>query len=654
MKLSAVRITNFRSVEDSGEVNLDQVTCLVGKNESGKTAILTGLCALNPYVAEHATLDKERDYPRRFLTDYSERHEGAAAQVVWTKWTLDADDHDALREILGATADKLATVVVTRAYGQSVPNVAVAVAEREVVEHLLETSGLHSEERDGLAASASVAELRAGLDAVGASASERHNALKARLAQSFPDNSAEEAARRVLEARLPKFLYFSQYERMPGQVALEELQRRRNENRLTEGDRIFLAFCDLVGAPLDAIVSIKKFEPLLARFEAASNKISGEIFRYWSQNRHLKVQFRRDIAEPGDAPPFNSGPIFRTRIFNQLHEVTVPFDERSAGFVWFFSFLVYFSQVKRTHGENLVILLDEPGLSLHAKAQADLLRYFKERLAPNHQVVYSTHSPFMVPADDLLSVRTVEDVVVSQGEGELPEIKGTKVGSDIVGVDRDTLFPLQGALGYEITQSLFIGENTLLVEGPSDLVYLKTFSDHLKAGGRTHLDGRWTICPVGGVDKVAAFMSLFGANHLNVVTLVDVGAGQKRKVEELDRLTRVLQRGRVLTAASYAGQAEADIEDIIGGEAYLDIVNDCYGFTGKDAISLPTSRAPGRITKLVEEVMRPRASAPPYDHLPPALHLMENRKLLSKLTGLSDALARFEQLFVDVNALLAK
>ena len=80
--------------------------------------------------------------------------------------------------------------------------------------------------------------------------------------------------------------------------------------------------------------------------------------------------------------------------------MSLPFSDRSAGFIWFFSFLVAFSQVQKEHG-NVVILLDEPGLNLHGRAQADLLRYITERLMPKHQVIYTTHSPFMVPADKL-------------------------------------------------------------------------------------------------------------------------------------------------------------------------------------------------------------------------------------------------------------
>jgi len=111
------------------------------------------------------------------------------------------------------------------------------------------------------------------------------------------------------------------------------------------------------------------------------------------------------------------------------------------------------------------ILLDEPGLNLHGRAQGDLLRYIEEKLEPNHQVIYTTHSPFMVPADRLDYVRTVEDVVEQKGPFDFIS-HGTKVGGDVLSTDPDTLFPLQAALGYEISQTLFVGEHTLLVEGP--------------------------------------------------------------------------------------------------------------------------------------------------------------------------------------------
>ena len=98
----------------------------------------------------------------------------------------------------------------------------------------------------------------------------------------------------------------------------------------------------------------------------------------------------------------------------------------------------------------------------------------------------------MVDPKNLLRARTVEDVFEAR-PGQ-PTLKnndtGTKVGSDVLSTDRDTLFPLQASLGFEITQSLFIGPRSLLVEGPSDLLYLLWFRRRLQALGRVSLDKR--------------------------------------------------------------------------------------------------------------------------------------------------------------------
>ena len=50
------------------------------------------------------------------------------------------------------------------------------------------------------------------------------------------------------------------------------------------------------------------------------------------------------------------------------------------GLLWFLSFLIWFSQMKANYADKLIVLLDEPGLTLHGKAQQDLLRYIREKL----------------------------------------------------------------------------------------------------------------------------------------------------------------------------------------------------------------------------------------------------------------------------------
>ena len=257
---------------------------------------------------------------------------------------------------------------------------------------------------------------------------------------------------------------------------------------MEEGDRVFLALLETIGRSVDDLERIDQHEMLTAELEAASNRITQEVFRYWTQNQRLRVQFSLQRALPGDPAPFNEGWIISTRIQNTRHGDTINFDERSAGFVWFFSFVVWFDQIRSIIGEDLVLLLDDPGLSLHAHAQSDLLRYIEEQLAPKYQVVYTTHSPFMIDASKLYRARTVENVYLEVPEGVLVppgQDPGTIVGDHDLSTNRDTLYPLQAALAYEVSKSLFTADNTVLVDGPSDVLYFQWFKRKLASLGRT-------------------------------------------------------------------------------------------------------------------------------------------------------------------------
>lgn len=359
------------------------------------------------------------------------------------------------------------------------------------------------------------------------------------------------------------------------------------------------------------------------------------------------MRFLFQPARPEDPYPYNSGFVFNTRIENRRHGVTVSFDERSTGFISFFSFLVWFSQVRKNYGENLVILLDEPGLTLHGTAQSDLLRYINERLRSSFQVIYTTHSPFMVDPENILAVRTVEDL---EEEGE---VIGTKVGDKVLAIDRETILPLQAALGYDITQTLFVGTNTVVVEGPSDLLYLSWFSAELRRSGRVAMDSRWTIAPVGTITKIGSFVALVFRTAKNLAVITDFATGGKSEVRRL-RESEILKEGHVLTNEKYAGQDEADIEDVIGRETYIGLVHACYGLTGKKA--LPATRpqdAPIRVVNEIEAHFKLLPKLPEFDHYEPAEYLTKfGSELRNNLPALDLALDRFESLFTDLNALL--
>ena len=651
MKLIKIQVTNFRSVQDSEEFEADPVTCLVGKNEAGKSAILLALAALNPNKATPVTLDKERDYPRRHLVRYERIHGKEDAVVVRTIWKLDESEIQVIAEDVGKDALTCRLVEVSRCYGKDI-EVRAKLNYSAAVRHDLEKFALNASERSMLKSPETTDQLIEALNGL-SSPKEKHLRLKEYLDERGDPSKRVQC--HVIRA-LPSFMYVSSYDRMAGAIQIEKARETQTgdvDNDEHRGSRLFMEFLEYAGVPLDSITNVPTYETFNALLQAASTDITDQILEYWSQNPDLEVEVRIDAARHGDPPPFNKGTVARARIRNNLHRVDTPFSERSAGFVWFFSFLVKFAQVKNAGGP-VVLLLDEPGLSLHGKAQGDLLRFIDEKLAPFHQVIYSTHSPFMVPAGELQRVRIVEDKV--DGTKTRRRSYGTKVSQDILKVDADTLFPLQGALGYEATQTLFVGEHTLLLEGPSDILYLQALSHALEARDRTKLDPRWTMCPAGGIDRIMPFVSLFAGKDLHVAVLTDEARGAKGKVKRI-RQSDVLRAGHFFTVAELIDASEADVEDIFDSEIYAEIVNRTYALGEPHRVTTEKLGQDTSTTRLVKKIetmfnVMPE-SIPLYDHYTPAAWLIRNPELLA---GESDAIERTlsaaERIFETVNSLL--
>jgi energy-coupling factor transporter ATP-binding protein EcfA2 len=646
MKLNRMRVSHFKCVLDSEWFGLGDLTCLVGKNESGKTALMEALEKLNSVQPARANFDVTEHYPRLQLSEYEES--GKIATPIETEWELSDEELAHINALVGIDFLGKRTVGLTKNYANQREWTA-DIDYGKATTYFLDNSGLGDVERQALGDPKTITKLAEALSAI-AEKTPKQEALSQTLQQRFGTGHLRGAIDTYLDGRLPRFLYYSNYDRLPGQVSLNQLATDQANNNLDRdpGNKVFIALLSMVGTTPEAIGGIAQFEPLIAKLEGVQNRLTGRIFKYWTQNKHLEVNFRFDEGAAGDPPPFNTGKVFRTRIKNNRHGVTIRLDERSAGFIWFFSFLVWFSEVTREYGDNLVVLLDEPGLSLHARAQADLLRFIKEELLSKYQVIYTTHSPFMIDSGDLLSCRTVEDA-----SGKNDEVLGTKVGDDVLSTDVDTLFPLQAALGYDITQTLFVGENCLLVEGPSDLLYLQWFSSELQRRKRVFLDKRWTITPCGGITKVSGFMSLFGGSRLHVAVLTDYAQGDKKKVKDL-RESKLLRDGYVLTADMFVGGAtEADVEDIIGREMYVALVNATYDLKGKKALSaIRPDVAPERVVAEVGTSFKTLgATDPEYNHFEPARYLVESGA--AGLPGLDAALDRFEALFQAANELMS-
>ncbi|HMV65830.1 MAG TPA: AAA family ATPase, partial [Myxococcota bacterium] len=138
MKLTSFRITDYRSITDTGQIEVDpRITCLVGKNESGKTTVLQALRRINPVHATNFNLTL--DFPRnRLIQHQRERKQsgGPAPLVATATFELDDDDSSLIESTLGegALRDRLVTVRV----GYEAKTAAdVPIDEPAVVRHLL-------------------------------------------------------------------------------------------------------------------------------------------------------------------------------------------------------------------------------------------------------------------------------------------------------------------------------------------------------------------------------------------------------------------------------------------------------------------------------------------------------------------------------------
>ena len=657
MKLSTIRVRDFWSIRDSNPFNVDGITCLVGKNEAGKTALLQALYRLNPIIGEDGCFDVTDDFPRVDVEDYQqavETGERDHAVIIKAIYTLDQDDLNDLQDDFGPRVLKKPELSLSKDYSNSV-FIGLEVDEKEAIKSFIAQAQLTSALSKELSKSTNFEEFLLLIDEKRSDENEEHiNRLETIL------SGAKEAKalsvfiyQTYLKNRVPKFLYFDEYYLMKGHENIEALKDRMEKKQLEKSDRPLLGLIELARLNLDDLIAPERTEWLVNKLEGAGNHLSKKILKYWSQNKHLQLRFDVRPARPGDPEKMTSGTNLWSRIYDSKHFVTTPLGRRSRGFVWFFSFLAWFDQEQKKK-EPLILLLDEPGLFLHGKAQGDLLNYIENELRGQHQVIYTTHSPFMVDSEKFDRVRIVQDRSMDT-EKDLPfDEQGTKVITEVLEATEDSLFPLQGALGYELHQSLFVGPNSLVVEGVSDLLYIQTMSGILEENGREGLSQKWTITPVGGAEKVPTFVSLLGSQKgMKVATLIDIQKKDEQNIENLYR-RKLLKKKFVLTFRDYCGTKEADIEDMFGSEFYLGLINEEYDTFLKKAINPEdlTSKAPRLLVRLDEYFKKnPLKKSVTFNHYRPARYFMENSSTL-KGALLVETIERFEKVFHDLNLLL--
>jgi predicted ATP-dependent endonuclease of OLD family len=245
--------------------------------------------------------------------------------------------------------------------------------------------------------------------------------------------------------------------------------------------------------------------------------------------------------------------------------VDVELDQRSEGFQWLVSFfVVFFSEAMDKH-KNAILLLDEPGMSLHALKQRDF-RETISRLSEGNQTLFSTHSPFLVGPDELDIVRVVEMKSREQG---------TVVHTTLSSEDPAGMLPLQEALGYDLASSLFSQQRNLILEGITDYWYLEATSELLKESGKIAINDKIALVFANTTGKVVYYATILHAHKLKVAALLDSdNAGDQAAQQE--NLVHALGNKNILRTKDYCNVGKAEIEDLLRS-TLVSIVKSEYG-----------------------------------------------------------------------------
>jgi len=638
MKLIEVRINKFRNIIDSNTVKIeDDITCLVGKNESGKTAFLHALYRLNP-IRTNAKFVVEDNYPA--WLEKKDKMQGLninEVEPVIVKFQLEPDDIKIIKDKFG---DILEDDIITLSKNyEDTLSYLINFDENKYIKWILKELSFSKDVRSDLTKCSSSNELKSIIEGYeqpeenNEKEQESINILQERLENTIGANDClSSAIFNTIENKIPKFIYFDKYSGLPYTVKIKEILETSEDN-LTDEQLTARALLRMAAADDDYLLN-PDYERRKRELENIANALTQDVLNYWSQNPELRVN--PDITQKTINQPNGQTTVIdelKIRIWDNKHYLSLPFTEHSTGFQWFFSFLAAFSEFEYSN-EPIIILLDEPGLGLHGKAQADFLRFIEERLVIKRQVIYTTHSPFMVQPNHLERTRLVE---------EKDRDSGSKITDEVSTTDPDTLFPLQGALGYDLAQHLFISKNNLILEGTSDFTYIQIISDFLKEQNRSGLLDEWTLVPVGGADLIPTFVALLGI-HLDITVIIDARKEGNQKLSNLAH-KGYLNKKRIITLNEITKTKLADIEDIFTIEDYLNIYNEAFGekikkedLTGDDQI--------------VNQIARFKA-VPRFNHGKPADYFLRNRDKF--LDSLSDkTLDNFETLFERVNSTFEK
>ena len=616
MKLTKARIQNYRSIIDTGEFDVEDLkTIMVGPNEAGKTVILRALQQLSK-PEDVAGFDALRDYPRSKYNDITSKKVLPKNVTVVTGWfKLDEDDIAEIPTEFKECIYKRYKNIDNQMY-HSLENAPSKVYFKDIrndltrlIAHLDKQYTLENPEEETKKPSKLLNAINeswsdytslsgddakklmtflennfALIDEENKKEEERYEKLK----KQIEFNKEIDNVLSILAKRKPVFILFNNYFKVKPSVHLEHLAERTEQNLLDDdyydyGNLCLLKLLGFTARELadlgntrspslndtEALQEYKdKLDSRSYQLNAASVRLTEEIRKVWMPNP--------DRPEADKLKVTADGQYLKVVVEDDIG-VDIELDQRSEGFQWLVSFfVVFFAEAMGKH-KNAILLLDEPGMSLHGLKQRDF-RETISRLAEKNQTIYTTHSPFLVGPDELDIVKVVE--MKNRRDG-------TKIHTTISSSDPAGLLPLQEALGYDLAQSLFSQQRNLILEGITDYWYLDATAQLLREGKVENLNDKIALVFANSAGKVVYYATILYAHNLKVAALLDSDVAGDQAAQQ-ENLVHTLGNKNILRTKDFVADVpKAEIEDLLR-QTLISIVKEEYGVdTKKTADSQP-------------------------------------------------------------------
>ncbi|CAA9200978.1 AAA family ATPase [Flavobacterium collinsii] len=589
MILKRYKVENFRSVVDSGWIDCDDVTTLVGINEAGKSNLLLALWKLNP--AREGSIDILHDMPVSKLSTFRKTPQDIG--FITAEFEIDDESIAYIESKIECNLQGDKSVIVRRYYDRHYTfefpsgnpiSTKVEKANIEIVE------GEEAAEVEG------------------------EEELKQEELTIIPYKDAD-LHQAILDV-LPSFVYYSNYGNLSSKIYLPNVIKWLNGQSVSgieineDQVRTLRVLFDFVKLDPQEILELGKdpkemaiqrngghanVQPTSAEIKDAENdkeersillqSASGDLtkkFREWWKQGEYKFRFEAD------------GDYFRIWVSDSIRTDEVALELRSTGLQWFISFYLIFLVESQENHKDAILLLDEAGLTLHPLAQKDLALFFNN-LSEDNQIINTTHSPFIVDTSNIDRCR----VVYMDKDGYTVASSNLRQGSDAL--NEKSIYAVHAALGLSVSDVLLQGCQGVVVEGPSDQFYLSAIKGFLIRESLLTPEQEIVFIPSGGVKGVPGVVSMISskANDLPHIILDSDKSGEDAKKRLLDGLYKGFET-RILEVKAYTGTEQTEVEDLIPYQLLKKAIDKL--FNSLDEVDFEDSYTPSRpIVSQIEE-----------------------------------------------------